>query len=49
MEQAIKMPVIVHKIMKAYKEKEGVSIRKQVEILIRESPRYKDYVKEAAK
>jgi len=49
MEQAIKMPDEVHRIMKEYKDKEGVSIRKQVEILIKESPRYKNYVKEATK
>ncbi len=48
-EGAMKIPDYVHEVMKAYKDKEGVPIRKQIEILIKESPRYKNYVKEATK
>ena len=32
-----------HKILLAYKKGEGVSINKQIEFLIKESPRYKGY------
>lgn len=39
----------LHKILKDFKEGEGISIRKQIEFLVKESPRYKDYVKEASK
>jgi len=42
-EQAVTVADRTHEILKAYKEKEGINIRKQIEILINESPRYKDY------
>lgn len=44
-EQAVTVTDKTHEILKAYKEKEGINIRKQIEILIEESPRYKDYKK----
>lgn len=33
----------LHKVLKEFKEKEGISIRKQIEFLVKESPRYKEY------
>lgn len=45
-EQAVTVTERTHDILKAYKEKEGMNIRKQIEKLIEESPRYKDYRKE---
>ncbi len=47
-EQAVTVTDTTHDILKAYKEKEGVNIKKQIEILIKESPRYNDY-REAGK
>lgn len=44
-EQAVTVSDRTHEILKAYKEKEGINIRKQIEILIVESPRYKEYRK----
>ena len=34
-----------HEIMKKFKDKEGVSFIKQIEFLIKESPRYQCYIK----
>jgi len=42
---AIIVSVKTHEIMKNFKEKEGISFIKQIEILIKESPRYKGYIK----
>ena len=47
-EQAVTVTDRTHDILKAYKEKEGINIKKQIEILINESPRYKGY-REASK
>ena len=38
----------LYKILKTFKEKEGIFIRKQIELLVKESPRYKGY-REATK
>ncbi len=48
-EAVIHIPEKLHGILVAYKKGEGVNIRKQIEILVKENPRYADYVKEASR
>lgn len=47
-EGVVHIPEHLHKILKAYKKGEGISISRQIEFLIKESPRYKGY-REASK
>lgn len=47
-EGVVHIPEHLHKILQAYKKGEGVSLYKQIEFLIKESPRYKGY-REASK
>lgn len=47
-EGVIHIPEHLHKILQAYKKSEGISLCRQIEFLIKESPRYKGY-REAAK
>ena len=47
-EAVVHIPEPLHKILTAYKKGEGINISKQIEFLIKESPRYKGY-REATK